>query len=78
MSLAPADLRLRLLAALVLAMVLSQLQRPLTAATALALLAALALADRMPTARWRRLLHVEGFMLLLALSLPLTLPGPPR
>lgn len=76
MSLAPADLRLRLLAALVLAMVLSQLQRPLTAATALALLAALALADRMPAARWRRLLHVEGFVLLLAISLPLTLPGP--
>lgn len=76
MSLAPADLRLRLLAALVLAMVLSQLQRPLTAATAVALLAALALADRMPAARWRRLLHVEGFVLLLAISLPLTLPGP--
>lgn len=76
MTLAPVDLRLRLLAALALAMALSQLQRPFTAALALVLLAALALADRMPAARWRRLLHVEGFVLLLALSLPLTLPGP--
>lgn len=76
MSLAPADLRLRLLAALALAIALSQVQQPMTAAAALALLAALALADRMPAARWRRLLHVEGFVLLLALSLPLTLPGP--
>lgn len=76
MSLAPADLRLRLLAALALAITLSQLQRPAVAAVALALLTSLALLDRMPAAHWRRLLHVEGFVLLLAISLPLTLPGP--
>lgn len=76
MSLAPADLRLRLVAAFVAVACLSQLRTPAIAAAAL--IAALILWGRSPArTSWRRLLHVEGFVLLLFLTLPFTVTGTP-
>lgn len=68
-----ADLRLRLVAALVLLSCLSQLHRPEAALFAVACGLLLG---------WRsfdlhRLMHVEGFVLLLVMLLPLTVPGSP-
>ncbi|WP_246668903.1 cobalt ECF transporter T component CbiQ [Ancylobacter sp. TS-1] len=74
MSLAPADLRLRLAATFIAVACLSQLRTPAIAAAAL--LAALALWRTSPArVSWRRLLHVEGFVLLLFLTLPFTVAG---
>lgn len=71
------DLRLRLVAAFIVLACLSQLQTLPVAAAALVLVA-LATAWRRPEARlWRRLLHVEAFLLLLFATLPFTLPGQP-
>ncbi|MFT3689415.1 energy-coupling factor transporter transmembrane component T family protein [Paenirhodobacter sp.] len=63
-----ADLRLRLVAALVLVACLSQLHHPGVALLAVVLV--------LPLAQ-RRLRHVEGFVLLLFVTLPLTVPGEP-
>lgn len=71
----PADLRLRLVAAAVLAAASSQLHAPAAAAAALALAVAVALAARTPGALWRRALHVEGFVILLVVTLPFAVPG---
>lgn len=73
----PADLRLRLVAAVLLVLAASQLAHlgPALAALALALL--LALAARPDRALWRRLRHVEGFVALLLLTLPFAVPGAP-
>ncbi|RLL64666.1 cobalt ECF transporter T component CbiQ [Paenirhodobacter hankyongi] len=73
----PADLRLRLVAAVLLVLAASQLAHlgPAMAALALALL--LALAARPDRALWRRLRHVEGFVALLLLTLPFAVPGAP-
>ncbi len=71
------DLRLRLVAAFIVLACLSQL-RTLPVAAAALVLVALATAWRRPEARlWRRLLHVEAFLLLLFATLPFTLPGQP-
>lgn len=76
MVLAPADLRLRLVATFVAVACLSQLRSPAIAAAALAVALALWLAS--PARRhWHRLLHVEGFVLLLFLTLPFTVKGTP-
>ncbi|MBK1718267.1 cobalt ECF transporter T component CbiQ [Thiocystis violacea] len=72
------DPRLRLLAALLFALVTVSLERPAIAALALGLALALAFAAGLkPRDLARRLLALEGFMLILMLSLPFTTPGPP-
>lgn len=73
----PADLRLRLLAAVLLVLAASQLAHLGPALAALALALILALAARPGRALWRRLRHVEGFVALLLLTLPFTMPGTP-
>ena len=71
------DLCLRLVAAFIVLACLSQL-RTLPVAAAALVLVALATVWRRPEARlWRRLLHVEAFLLLLFATLPFTLPGQP-
>jgi cobalt/nickel transport system permease protein len=65
------DLRLRLVAAFWAVACLSQLTRPEVALAAALGAAALAWGR----VQWRRLLHVEGFLLILLLVLPFTVPG---
>lgn len=71
----PADLRLRLVSGFILILALSQLRTLAVAAAALALAAAVALALGLDRSARRRLLHVEGFVALLFLSLPFTVAG---
>lgn len=73
----PADLRLRLVAAVLLVLAASQLAHFGPALAALALALILALAARPDRALWRRLRHVEGFVVLLLLTLPFAVPGAP-
>lgn len=73
----PADLRLRLVAAVLLVLAASQLAHLGPALAALALALILALAARPDRALWRRLRHVEGFVALLLLTLPFAVPGAP-
>lgn len=73
---AHADPRLRVVSALFAVAAVSQLGSLTVSATAFGLallLAALAGAD---PRLWRRLVHVEGFMLLLFVTLPFTMQGP--
>lgn len=69
------DLRLRLIGALAVLVALSQLHRLEVAVPALVLLLAGVVALRPGRDLWRRLIHVEGFVLILVLLLPLTVPG---
>ena len=73
----PADLRLRILAAFLLVAAIAQLRHLPNAAAALAAIAVATLWLRPDRGLWRRLLHVEGFVLLLVLMLPFTVPGAP-
>jgi cobalt/nickel transport system permease protein len=73
----PADLRLRLLAAFLLVAAIAQVRHLPTAAVALAAVAAATLWSWPGRGLWRRLLHVEGFVLLLFVMLPFTVPGAP-
>ncbi|ADZ69871.1 cobalt ECF transporter T component CbiQ [Polymorphum gilvum] len=77
MTILPQDLRLRLVATFVAVAALSQLRDLATAALALAGVCLLALACGIERRLWRRLLHVEGFVLLLFLILPFTIAGRP-
>lgn len=70
------DLRLRLVGGLVLVACIASLRSLAVAVPVLGLVAALVLAGRPPPALWRRLLHVEGFMLVLFATLPFTVAGP--
>lgn len=73
---ARADPRIRLVSALLAVIAVSQLRTLPVSAAALGLavlLVAMAGADR---GLWRRMLHVEGFMLLLFVTLPFTMEGP--
>lgn len=74
MTLFPNDLRLRLGAGMAALLCISALSQPWPAAAALAVvLAALAGAgQRVP---WRRLIHLEAFLLLVLLTVPFTVPG---
>ena len=76
MTLAPRDPRLRILAAVAAVLGLSQLTVLPVAALACALAVALTAlsAQGLP---WRRLAHLEGFVVLLLVTLPLTMPGTP-
>jgi cobalt/nickel transport system permease protein len=72
----PADPRLRIVAAFAAVLSLSQLTLlPLAAAACAGALVAAALSPA--GVPWRRLVHVEGFVLLLLVALPLTVPGTP-
>lgn len=73
----PADLRLRLVAAFVLVAAISQLSSLPVAAAVLAAVTAAALATRPDRRLWRRLLHVEGFVIVLFATLPFAVPGAP-
>ncbi|MDQ0303631.1 cobalt ECF transporter T component CbiQ [Ancylobacter polymorphus] len=74
---ATGDLRLRLVGAFVLIACLSQLHRLPVALAALGVVVLAVAVSRPPAKLWRRLLHVEGFLLLLFATLPFTLPGQP-
>ncbi len=73
----PGDLRLRLVAALIVVVALSQLQNLALAATALAVFALLALMSGLEPGMARRLWHVEGLVALLVVTLPFTVEGTP-
>ena len=72
---APADLRLRLVAAFVLVAAISQVRSLSVAAVVLAATVAAVLVARPGRQLWRRLLHVEGFVLVLFATLPFAVPG---
>jgi len=72
----PRDARLRIVAAFAAVLALSQLTALPVAALACAA-AALAAALSPVGVPWRRLVHLEGFVLLLLVTLPLTMPGTP-
>ena len=71
----PTDLRARLLMALILVLAVSQLQTLPVAVTTLAAIAGLAVFSGINGNGWRRMLHVEAFLILLFLTLPFTVPG---
>ena len=71
----PSDLRIRLVTLGLTVTLVSQIDRLAPAATAVVAATLIALAHgKMP---WRRLVHLEGFLALLFLSLPFTVPGAP-
>lgn len=72
---APADPRLRLVAALLAIAGLSQIRSLAVALPVLGLVAVTVLAGAPDRRIWRRLLHVEGFLLLLCATLPFTMGG---
>lgn len=72
-----ADIRLRLVTALVVIMVLSQLQNLSVAAIAAAAAMLLALAAGLDARHWRRLLQVETLVILLFVTLPFAVSGTP-
>lgn len=74
---APPDLRLRILAAFIAIACLSQVASLPVAAMALASVSLFVACGGLPAQLWRRLLHVEGFLLLLFLTLPFTMAGQP-
>lgn len=73
----PEDLRLRIVAAVLVIACLSQVQSLAVAASACGLAAVTALITGAATKHWRRLLHVEAFLLLLLATLPFTIAGQP-
>ncbi|GLK70039.1 cobalt ECF transporter T component CbiQ [Ancylobacter dichloromethanicus] len=73
----PQDLRLRLVGAFLVIASLSQLRTLAVAGAALAAVMLFAAWSRPEPRLWRRLVHVEGFLLLLFATLPFTLPGRP-
>jgi cobalt/nickel transport system permease protein len=72
----PADLRLRLATALGALFLLTLVEGALPAALALLAVLGLFVVARQPLP-WRRLLHLEAFLILLFVTLPFTLPGEP-
>lgn len=77
-AIAALDPRTRLLTALGFALALVAVERlPLLALALMAALALVWMAGLPPAALARRLLHVEGFMIVLLASLPFTTPGEP-
>ncbi len=73
----PQDLRLRLLVAFALVVGVTQLEHLASALAGFAFSIALALAAGTEPRLWRRLLHVEGIVAILLITLPFTVPGTP-
>ncbi|MBO1075532.1 cobalt ECF transporter T component CbiQ [Roseomonas marmotae] len=73
----PRDLRLRIVAAFAVVGCLSQLRSLPVAAGAFAAVMVFAWLHRSGQPSWRRLLHLEGFLLLLFVTLPFSVAGPP-
>lgn len=73
----PADLRLRLVATFLAIACISQLRTLSVGAAVLVLTVAMVWHLRPAPALWRRLLHVESFLLLLFVTLPFTMDGRP-
>ena len=71
------DVRLRLLAAILLVIALSQVQTLTIALIAMLPVLLAALLARLPAQLWRRILQVETFVLLLFLTLPFAVAGTP-
>ena len=76
MRLWPQELRLRLVSSLVVLLLMTSLSGLASAMIALALVLTLYGFTATPLP-WRRLVHLEGFLVLLLLTLPFTLPGDP-
>ena len=76
MRLWPQELRLRLVSSFVVLLLLTALNALTSAVVVLALVLALFGLTGKPLP-WRRLVHLEGFLILLLLTLPFTLPGDP-
>lgn len=73
----PTDLRLRIVAAVFTIACISQLKAlPVSAGVALVVVLAVVWSER-EKQLWHRMLHVEGFMILLFATLPFTMPGRP-
>lgn len=72
----PVDLRLRLIAAMGALIVFTPVKNLAPAVAGLFAVLMLYAACRQPLP-WRRLLHLEGFLILLLITLPFTLPGTP-
>lgn len=70
----PLDLRLRLLVCLSALIAFTPTARPLSAAVGVVAVVLLHFFSRQ-SVRWKQLLHLEGFLVLLFLTLPFTLPG---
>lgn len=70
----PADLRLRLVAGVACLLLVAALHGPGAAGMALMAVLLLIWAGRLAVP-WRRLWHLEAFLVLLALTLPFTVPG---
>jgi cobalt/nickel transport system permease protein len=73
----PEDLRLRIVATVLVIACLSQVQSLAVAATAFGLAALAAVVSGAATRHWRRLLQVEAFLVLLLVTLPFTIAGQP-
>jgi len=72
----PGDLRLRAVSAFWAVCAIAPIAEPAAAATAVLAVLGLYAAVGAPLP-WRRLLHLEGFLILLLLTLPFTIPGSP-
>lgn len=70
-----ADLRLRIVTAFLLVTCISQMNDIQAAALMFGLAMSFALLQALNAQMWHRLLHIEGFVALLAITLPFTIPG---
>ncbi|WP_319532026.1 cobalt ECF transporter T component CbiQ [uncultured Cohaesibacter sp.] len=72
----PADLRLRIVVAVGIVLLQSPITHIAPSTTYLGWMIALAALSKTPIS-WRRLLHLEAFLILLFITLPFTIPGTP-
>ena len=72
----PTDLRLRILVAFGVVLLQSPVSHVAPSLAYLGLMVAMVLLTGTPVA-WRRLLHLEAFLILIVITLPLTIPGEP-
>jgi cobalt ABC transporter, permease protein CbiQ len=73
----PADLRLRIVSAVFLVLASSQFQHLSSVLFGLCFATILTFAARPDPAHWRRLMHVEGVVGLVLITMPFTMPGTP-
>nr|WP_321460945.1 cobalt ECF transporter T component CbiQ [uncultured Cohaesibacter sp.] len=74
-SLLPTDLRIRLVVTLLIVCIFSQLQNLAVALAACIGCLLLALLEHVERDLWRRLLHMEAFVLLIFCTMPFVMPG---